>query len=92
MRSRESEENVGGKEKGGKEKGKSRENERDKDGGSYCIGWVRVPVSIYYAVGLVCVRKGEKEGHILYLWVFAATVLSRRGRGHGVARRLVAES
>lgn len=26
----------------------------------------------------VCVQKGEKEGHILYLWVFAATVLSRR--------------
>lgn len=25
----------------------------------------------------VCVQKGEKEGHILYLWVFAATVLSR---------------
>lgn len=32
----------------------------------------------------VCVQKGEKEGHILYLWVFAATVLSRR--------RLAAES
>jgi len=26
----------------------------------------------------VCVQKGEKEEHILYLWVFAATVLSRR--------------
>lgn len=41
-------------------------------------------LSIYYAARLVCVQKGEKEGHILYLWVFAATVLSRR--------RLVAES
>lgn len=43
-----------------------------------------IRLSIYYGGGggegdaSVCVRKGEKEGHILYLWVFAATVLSRR--------------
>ena len=46
-----------------------------------------IPLSIYITTHgwiLVCVQKGEKEGHILYLWVFAATVLSHR--------RLVAES
>lgn len=75
------------------EKGKKGRKER-KRGGGWKGGREEVEpfasvgacskLSIYYASRVVCVEKGEKKGHILYLWVFAATVLSRR--------RLVAQS
>lgn len=77
-----SEENVRRKEKGGNERRKSSEKDKEKE--PFASVDACIPLSIYYTGRVVCVQKGEKERHILYLWVFAATVLSRR--------RLVAES
>lgn len=54
------------REKGGKERGKSIEKEEAEIRRREPFASVD-PLSIYYAVRMVCVQKGEKEGHILYL-------------------------
>lgn len=58
--------------KGETREGKAWRKRGDKEEGegrtTFCIvGCALGPLSIYYAVGMVCVQKGEKEGHILYL-------------------------
>jgi len=55
------------------------EEEEEEEGGMRVYGYRYITGGRGGARGTsVCVQKGEKEGHILYLWVFAATVLSRR--------------